>query len=278
LPLCAALLAACGGDPGSGGADAGVPDAGGGPDAEARADGAVPDASVGGGEPSYVLTGEVQIAAARGGDDGDPFQLICPTNHVAVGLEGSSGSRVDSVRIVCRELLEDGRLGEEPHKTPEAGEANDNPFSTSCPDGEAIVGVRGREGGDIDAIGIDCAPVVPWVDEGRGRDPGEELFGGSGGRAFFDLCSRGFFVAEIAGQHARIIHGVQLRCDRVIDENDTSTPGPFELGSETEELPPRGGQDRRSVAVACKDGKLPIGYLGRSGSRLDRLQLVCATL
>ena len=273
--LVAATAAGCGSESDSA-PDAGAPDAARGPDA-ASPD-AAPDAAADL-DPHYEVTGEVQLAAVRGGDDGDPFSLICRTGYVAVGLEGSTGRRVDTIELQCREVLENGSLGDDIDSTARAGVDSQDPYSLACPDGEAIVAIRGREDdSDIRAIGIDCAPVVPWVDEGRGYERGDELLGSSRGDDFIDHCSRGFFVAAVDGHHADIIHGLQVRCDRVADINDDRTFGPYERGTETEELPPRGGADARTAVLECKDDELPIGYVGRAGDRLDRLQLVCGRL
>jgi hypothetical protein len=273
--LALGVASACGGESGSG-VDGGV-DAAIAADAQ-PADAAAPDATVIL-DPSYGLTGDAQQMATRGGAGGSPYQLICPTGYVAVGIAGSSGSRVDAIELYCQELLEDGSLGAQLRETPRAGDDNDNPYEMMCPDGEAIVGFRGREdASDIRAIGIDCAEVLPWIVEGRGHEGGDELRGGSGGTEFFDLCSRGFFVAAVAGFHGEIIHGLSARCDRAADLHDRRTFGPYSRGSEVVELPPRGGPDARTVILECKDDELPIGYRGRTGSRVDRLQLVCGRL
>jgi hypothetical protein len=268
--------AACGSEPNSGDVDGGL-DAAIGPDA-GRPDAAPPDAAIRL-DPSYALTGDVQQMATRGGTGGAAFQLICPTGFVAVGLEGDAGSRVDTVAVRCRELLDDGSLGENLHTTAKAGEVGGSPYAIDCPDGQAMVAIRGREdSNDIRSIGIDCAEVVPWIVEGRGHVRDDPLFGGSGGTEFFDLCSRGFFIAALSGHHAGIIHGLSARCDRAKDLNDHRSFGPFEHGTETAELPPRGGPDGRTIILECKDDELPIGYRGRAKDRVDRLQLVCGRL
>ena len=270
-------VAGCGGDSESALPDARVvADAGPIADARPSADAAA-DAS-GTTEPSYQLTGDVQQTAVRGGDGGNLYQLICRTGYVAVGLRGSSGTRIDTVELACRELLDDGRLGDELYTTARAGADNDNPYEIDCPDGRAIVGFRGREDSDIRAIGVDCAEIVPWIVEGRGHELGDDLVGDRRGREFVDLCSRGFFVTELVGQHSDIIHGLSARCARAEDVNDRTPPGRFARGTQLAELPPRGGPESRTDVLECADDELPIGFRGLSSNRLVQLQLICGRL
>lgn len=244
----------------------------------ARADAAAADAAIDRG-PAYEVTGESQQTAERGGDDGDPFTLICRAGFIATGIVGREGARVDAIELRCQEVLDDGTLGDEVDSTQPAGGEGGDEFELSCPDGEAIVGVRGREGDDIDAIGIDCAPVAPWADRVHVHEAGDELVGDTGGDPFHDVCSIGYFVAELSGRHEDIIHGLNARCDQVRDRDEPVVSTSYERGSVIEELEARGGTDERPEGLECGDDEVPIGYLGRAtDDRVVRLQLACAQI
>lgn len=285
--MCPALLLAalaqapggCGDDSESSGeidADVDGLDAAAGADAEAADAGH--DASTIDGDSAYEVTAESQVTPERGGDDGDAFSLLCASGFIATGIVGGAGARVDSLELRCREVLEDGGLGDDVDSTDPAGGDDGDAYELLCPDGEAIVAIRGRAGDDIDAIGIDCAPLAPWADRVHIHEDGDELVGGSGGDALRDVCSIGYFVAELSGSAGDVIHGLNARCDRVRDRDAPGDSALYERGAATEELPPRGGTDDRAESVECGDDELPIGYLGRADNRLDQLQLVCAQI
>jgi hypothetical protein len=89
----------------------------------------------------------------------------CPEGQVVVGFEGRSGDWVDQLTFYCAPLTISDSTGSyvltvgtgAPITTP-VGPDTGTPFQTiSCPDGKIAVGIIGRSGAAIDAIGLSCA-------------------------------------------------------------------------------------------------------------------------
>jgi hypothetical protein len=282
-------LAACTGSSADPGPDAGSfprADAGGGnggtsPDADGvepadagdvRAD-AAPDGA-------YVLSGATQTMARRGGDGGDEYTIACPNGSVAVGISGRAGglvrNRVQQLQLVCRALEPDGSLADSVSESDSTGGDGGDPFDETCSAGEAIAGLRGRAGSEIDAIGIECAPVREWVDEGAGLREIGEAHGGGGGDPFRDVCSRGYFVDQLDGRSGTRVDALEASCSEVVDSS--APAGTYAIGSETDTLPPRGGDGGDPFDIGCRPDELATGIIGRADNKVDRLELVCSKL
>ncbi|MBI5518287.1 MAG: hypothetical protein HY909_31235 [Deltaproteobacteria bacterium] len=118
--------------------------------------GLVPDVS----SPSYHSEYAVQYAG--GTVQTQEARLGCGPGELLVGLQGASGALVDRVGILCAPATMEG--GAEPRwRSPHPGGAHGGaggfPWELPCPPGSVLVGVGGRGGELIDAIGPVCAPA-----------------------------------------------------------------------------------------------------------------------
>lgn len=167
-------------------------------------------------------------------------------------------------------------------------------FSLAAPAGEVIVGLHGRSGGFLDAIGIITAAGQP----GDAIDP---PVGGPGGRPFFDDSA-----SPITGMSVRSgawIDAVQLLTDDgstqshggsgghetvfVLDDGETITSvfgwhdGTYvrRLGFRTSlgrTSGPLGSGGSEHFELAVPDGHVLTGLHGRSGGYLDAIGIITA--
>jgi hypothetical protein len=88
----------------------------------------------------------------------------CPDGQAVVGFEGRSGDWIDQLTFYCAPLTISGAAGSytlavgSSAPATAIGPETGSPFSTiMCPDGKIAVGIFGRSGAAIDAIGLQCA-------------------------------------------------------------------------------------------------------------------------
>ena len=150
----------------------------------------------------YRVTSMEHVLGTFGGGlfSGPPFAIACGSGHVLIGLAGRSGDRVDQIRPACTRLASDGTVDPTTVTSPgTAGGSGGSPFDDVCPgEAGAVVGLHGRSGSRIDAIGITCADVREWVG-GTADSFDLASHGGTGGSAFRTMCPRGYVVTEIHG-------------------------------------------------------------------------------
>jgi hypothetical protein len=110
-----------------------------------------------------------------GGNGGGPQESVCPDDSYVSGIKfgytgtGTDIHYVDYVEFVCTPVqgglphpgiclqTENGCWDINPDK-PGSGPFNRPPFEQSCPEGEAAIGIRGRYGSYVDALGLICGP------------------------------------------------------------------------------------------------------------------------
>jgi hypothetical protein len=95
--------------------------------------------------------GNVSIAEARGGSEGNEFVLACPTNQFLVTVTGRSGIYVDQITGYCETI-------DEAHSFESASTGGDggSPFMAKCPPGYAVTGLYGKSGNWMDSVNIIC--------------------------------------------------------------------------------------------------------------------------
>ena len=130
---------------------------------------------------------------------GGPFSMSCGGGEVVVGLGGRSGARVDQVALRCATLHPDGAHGASTLTEPAGGDGG-TPFEDECPgEHDVVIGVHGRSGAGIDALGVICADVRDWT---LGTASSFDLapHGGTGGSAFRASCPRGYALTDLRGR------------------------------------------------------------------------------
>ncbi|HEU5479569.1 MAG TPA: hypothetical protein VFU90_07025, partial [Candidatus Tumulicola sp.] len=81
-----------------------------------------------------------------------PFVVACASGAPAVGIYGTADHLVRSLGLVCAH-------GGETQKTSTVGERRANGaagFDLRCPPSTSLVGIEGRAGDLVDAVGIAC--------------------------------------------------------------------------------------------------------------------------
>jgi hypothetical protein len=78
------------------------------------------------------------------------FELACPPGSAVVGFHGKADRLARSVGLICRGPEGDTR-------TSEGGRESGRAFALTCPKGD-VLGIGGRGGALIDAIGLLCSP------------------------------------------------------------------------------------------------------------------------
>jgi arabinofuranosyltransferase len=95
--------------------------------------------------------GESVVVGPSFGEGKDvSFELACPPGSAVVGFHGKADRLARSVGLICRAPEGDTR-------TSQGGREFGPPFAFTCPKG-AVLGIGGRGGALIDAIGPLCAP------------------------------------------------------------------------------------------------------------------------
>ncbi|MBX2798500.1 MAG: hypothetical protein KTR31_12540 [Myxococcales bacterium] len=184
-------------------------------------------------EPEPALApGDVALAVPDpvgpiGKDDGDAYTLACGENQALIGIEGRSGGKVYRLQPVCADLV----IEEDPTgayaMVPEgsalgdwAGGGGGDPFVSSCPDGEVVVGVHGGVDDELKQLGLTCA-AMPLVDAGDGwavEAAGAhdlEGFGGSRGDAFSLRCAERAVAVGFDVQSRGHVYQVEVLCSEV---------------------------------------------------------------
>ncbi|MFE8597857.1 jacalin family lectin [Archangium violaceum] len=134
--------------------------------------------------------------SARGGSGGAASSTECPANYVAVGIHGRASNLVASLGLVCRYLYTDGSLGAWYYTAATNGVYAGNSFDIQCPTGQVAVGVHGRSGIFLDALGVSCAYPNSWMN-GSGVQSTTVKAGGTGGNAFSDICPSQYVVRKL---------------------------------------------------------------------------------
>ena len=157
-----------------------------------------------------------------GGIGGQPFDDVCTTDEALVGLNlvgGSQLSSISHIQAVCAPISLDAQCAVAigaPVSLVDHGSTPGTPQPLTCPSGSVVVGVRVSTGLFVNAIEIDCAPLV--------HDPAGTTFtrgavvtvgslGGNGGMANPPYaCPDGQVANELAGGTGGWLQSVRIGC------------------------------------------------------------------
>ena len=155
-----------------------------------------------------------------GGGGGRPSpDALCGEESVAVGFHMTAGEYVEAAWLDCAHVRRDGDLGDELRRTePTGARSRSNVQDALCPQGFALIGLRGRTGASIDeAFGV-CAPLreIAW----RRDNPRTELTQpitrpNAGGRSDEAFCPRGFVVTGFRSKSGTHMDHLWLVCSEL---------------------------------------------------------------
>ena len=154
------------------------------------------------------------ILPAHGGNAGSPFALTCGPDELVVGFWGRAGMAIDTAGLICARMRPNG-LFQMPEKRPPIGSSMAEAFTLQCPPHEAVIGLRGRASMKLDRLGIACARIKPWVDQGV-RGAVLTSVGGLAGTPFTDECPVGYLIQGALGFSNGTINGLQGLCVPIV--------------------------------------------------------------
>jgi serine protease len=152
-------------------------------------------------------------------------------------------------------------LGEFDSATESAGGMGGDPFTLRCPQGQALVGVSGRNGALIDQLRGICANPAGLQSE-------TQAAGGPFGNAFERRCAPGTMVVGLGGRAGAYIDSLQLECVRLEDTGRRRNHLPLDSVG--------GGGGAVFGPNRCAYDRIAVGLRGRAGMFIDRLQLLCS--
>lgn len=99
-------------------------------------------------------TNEIRSSPEFGGDGGSAFQFSIPSGDYLTQINGSVGTKDDSVRLFSLQFVTNAGLESEIY-----GQSGSGDFSYQCPSNYQITGIFGRSGGAVDALGVYIDPI-----------------------------------------------------------------------------------------------------------------------
>jgi hypothetical protein len=190
------------------------------------------DSRVDDGCPSGVALGAAATGTYFGGGGGGLFTLDCPANAAMVGVQGRGGTRIDQLQPVCAPISLSTDTSTSPDYTYRvttgapspigaAGGGGGTAYADSCPANEVVVGIRGRNGTEIDQFYVQCGRVTLTR---SGATWGVTITstgtttprGGAGGSFFSEDCPAGRIGSGLAGRSGTRIDAVAARCSTVL--------------------------------------------------------------
>ncbi len=212
-------------------------------------------------------TGNIRLSLPAGGDGGTAFRpLRCGPNQVAVGIRGRAADFVDSVQLVCEQVVLD-QTQPTSWVSPAAGGIGGNSFRLGCASNEVLIGVNAKAGFWIDSIAPICIGASnngSWAGNPRRLNTA----GGSGGSSVTLICPNNTAVSGISGRSSMFVDKLVIRCRPLASTNATQ--------GNSSTLSVIGGSGGEAFGPYNCPGNLPgTGFQGRAKDYLDRIQLIC---
>ena len=137
---------------------------------------------------------------SHGGSGGTERYWDCPKGEALTGIAVQvDGGLVRSLAGRCQ-----GRGG----GGPAFGQGGGSSHVLNCPEGQRVIGLQGRSGAAVDAVGLVCASVDGQVSE-------IEAVGGAGGHRFERRCAAGEVAVGIQGRFGAWADAVGLVCGKL---------------------------------------------------------------
>ena len=197
----------------------------------------------------------------------------CPSDYVLVGLKGYADNLVRMVSPVCAPLaaMKDGSSFRY-WQGGSVGTSTGRWFTRVCPEGKAVVGLRGKQGALLDRVELVCDEVHAMSTPPIALTPSA---GGSGGTVFtprmcgghsvmtglFGLTDPDFAVESLGGLCNRFVGG-QVVAGKPLGDGRINAVGTAHDGI-------------RGAAV-CDEGDVLVGVKGRATTVVREIHAVCA--
>jgi hypothetical protein len=158
-----------------------------------------------------------------------------------------------------------------PQNLPVLGGSGGTAFSRDCGAGHVLSGLRYRSGLVIDAIGLQCRPVLSNGSLGPESAVGT-LAGGGGGTIAVSSCPSGMVVSGLRIRFGSYVSYVIITCRTW----QTGTRTYASSGGSAVSLGSVLTPSSSTLDQACESSRQPgAGVRGRSASFLDAVGLVC---
>lgn len=145
---------------------------------------------------------------------GSPFALTCGPDELVTGIWGRAGNSVEVVGLFCSRMRPNGALQMAEQRTA-LGTGMSAPFALQCPQHEAVIAMRGRSAMMLERLGLSCARVRAWVNDGK-RGAVLASVGGASGTPFVDECPAGYLFQGVFGYSNGPVNAVQGLCVPII--------------------------------------------------------------
>lgn len=154
------------------------------------------------------------VLPLHGSAIGSPFALTCGPDELVTGVWGRAGNSVDGLGLFCSRMRPNGSL-QMAEQRPALGSAMSPPFTLQCPQHEAVIAMRGRAFMQLDRLGLSCARVRSWVNQGN-RGAVLSSVGGAAGSPFADECPAGYLFQGLFGYSNGSINAIQGLCVPIV--------------------------------------------------------------
>lgn len=163
-----------------------------------------------------VNDGLINYLPEIGGNGGNVYaDTLCPGGYVATGLQLRTGTWVDNIAMVCRQLTADGSLGATAI-TAGRGGSGGTAVSGSCANGQIMVGqVVGTNGQYVGKVGGKCASLSRVLAKAGGFDSAVGPFG-SQGAITESICPAGSAVVGFRGRAGSWTDKVGFICKQIL--------------------------------------------------------------
>lgn len=158
----------------------------------------------------------------RGTQTGMPAALRCAGGGALTSLVGRAGARIDRLSGMCNSkssarytpYVAGGAA--HPMVPFVGGGSGGQPFTMSCPAGEAMVGFRVRSGSSIDGLSPVCAETTRWSRFADNDHDMAEFVGGSGGTLTRFRCPNYHFLVGFDTWSDSRVNGIMPTCRRML--------------------------------------------------------------
>lgn len=144
-----------------------------------------------------------------------PYALTCGPDELVVGVRGRMGMAIESLGLSCARVRPNGSM-DLPESRSILGTSMNEPYSMQCGRHEAILGLRGRASTLVYRLGLSCARLRPWFEQGK-RGRVLPSIGGTTGISFTDECPPGYLLHGIFGYSNGTINSMQGVCAPIVN-------------------------------------------------------------
>jgi len=159
------------------------------------------------------------VLPLHGGAVGSPFAVTCGPDELVTGVWGRAGDTVEVLGLYCSRMRPNGAL-QMAEQRPALGSAMSSPFTLQCPQHEAVIAIRGRSAMKVDRLGLSCARVRSWVNQGK-RGAVLSSVGGAAGSPFVDECPAGYLFQGLFGYSNGTVNAVQGLCVPIVSSSSS---------------------------------------------------------